>query len=520
MSEAAAAASTTATAQKKKKKFNVPTAFTILFIITILAVIATWCIPAGKYAKLSYVPDSGQLMITQPDGSTEMLEATQEALEANPETAGMAVQVSKFVDGSITKPISIPGTYTELPSKSKGLDEITLSMVRGTIDGVDIMVFIFVLGGLIGVVNLSGAFEAGLHALTKKTKGREFLLVFLVSVFMLVGGTTCGLEEEAVAFYPILVPIFLALGYDSIICVGAIFLAGSMGTTFSTINPFAAVIASNAAGINFLEGIGWRTAGLIVGGIAVIAYLYWYSKKIKADPSFSYTYEDREHFAELYAVRASGTGHDFNWRKKAILILFVAAFVIMVYGVMALHWWFPQMAGSFLLIAIICMIISGKNEKECTEAFTAGSASLVGVSLIIGLARGINLILDEGLISDTILYWASNAVAGMPGPIFVVMVMLVFFLLGFIVPSSSGLAVLAMPIFAPLADAVGIDRYTIVCAYNWGQYAMLYLAPTGLVMATLQMLDMKYQHWLKFVTPMVIFLLVFGSGMLIAQTLV
>ena len=178
------------------------------------------------------------------------------------------------------------------------------------------------------------------------------------------------------------------------------------------------------------------------------------------------------------------------------------------------------MAGSFLLIAIICMIISGKNEKECTEAFTAGSASLVGVSLIIGLARGINLILDEGLISDTILYWASNAVAGMPGPIFVVMVMLVFFLLGFIVPSSSGLAVLAMPIFAPLADAVGIDRYTIVCAYNWGQYAMLYLAPTGLVMATLQMLDMKDQHWLKFVTPMVIFLLVFGSGMLIAQTLV
>ena len=160
MSEAAAAAPTASATQKKKKKFNVPTAFTILFIITILAVIATWCIPAGKYAKLSYVPDSGQLMITQPDGSTEMLEATQEALEANPETAGMAVQVSKFVDGSITKPISIPGTYTELPSKSKGLDEITLSMVRGTIDGVDIMVFIFVLGGLIGVVNLSGAFEA------------------------------------------------------------------------------------------------------------------------------------------------------------------------------------------------------------------------------------------------------------------------------------------------------------------------------------------------------------------------
>ena len=103
---------------------------------------------------------------------------------------------------------------------------------------------------------------------------------------MVLGGTTCGLEEEAVAFYPILVPIFLALGYDSIICVGAIFLAGSMGTTFSTINPFSVVIASNAAGVNFTQGIEWRIAGCVVGAIVVIAYLYWYSRKIKADPTF------------------------------------------------------------------------------------------------------------------------------------------------------------------------------------------------------------------------------------------
>ncbi len=109
---------------------------------------------------------------------------------------------------------------------------------------------------------------------------------------MAVGGTTCGLEEEAVAFYPILVPIFLALGYDSIVCVGAIFLAASMGTTFSTINPFSVVIASNAAGIVFTEGILWRTFGLVVGTATVIGYLYWYCKRLKADPGFSYTYED------------------------------------------------------------------------------------------------------------------------------------------------------------------------------------------------------------------------------------
>ena len=350
-------------------------------------------------------------------------------------------------------------------------------------------------------------------------------LVFAVSVFMVVGGTTCGLEEEAVAFYPILCPVFIALGYDSIICVGAIFLAGSMGTTFSTINPFSSVIASNAAGIQFTDGIWWRAAGCLVGGVVVILYLYWYANKIKKNPKASLTYEDREKFNKQWAVDVGDSAGDFTWRKKVTLILFVSAFVLMVYGVMQLGWWFPDMAASFLAITIVIMFIvtTGKErlkEKQLVDAFTDGASSLVGVSLIIGLARGINTIMNEGKISDTLLEGASNLVQGMNGPVFIVMMMLIFFVLGFVVPSSSGLAVLAMPIMAPLGDSVGIERFIIVCAYQWGQYAMLFLAPTGLVMATLQMLDMKFSAWLKFVWPMVVFVLGFGGVMLVAQVLV
>ena len=165
-------------------------------------------------------------------------------------------------------------------------------------------------------------------------------------------------------------------------------------------------------------------------------------------------------------------------------------------------------------------MLTGLDEKTVVDSFINGASSLVGVSLIIGLARGVNLIMEEGFISDTLLYWASNAVQGMEGAVFIIMMMVIFFLLGFIVPSSSGLAVLAMPILAPLADTVGIDRSIIVSAYNCGQYAMLYLAPTGLVMATLTMLDMKYTHWLKFVLPMVGFLFVFGGALLVIQVMV
>lgn len=507
---------------RRKRRLSFPTAFTILFAITIIAVVATWLIPAGAYSKLAYLPDSGELQITSPTGESRTIPATQEDMAADPILQDMQVDVEQFLNGSITKPISIPGTYESLPQNPMGIADITYAMAQGTVNGADIMVFILILGGLIGVVNLSGAFEAGLVRLTKKTKGREFLLVFIVSILMVLGGTTCGLEEEAVAFYPILVPIFLALGYDSIVCVGAIFLAGSMGTTFSTINPFSVVIASNAAGVNFTEGMGWRIVGCAVGAIVVVSYLWWYCRKIKRNPEASYTWSDREKFQELYATHSGdeSTTPAFDWRKKLILILFVAGFPVMVWGVMTYHWSFPQMGASFLAIAIIIMFISGKPEKEVVNAFIEGSSSLVGVSLIIGLARGINMIMEQGLISDTLLYWSSNLVAGMHGPVFILMMMVVFFLLGFIVPSSSGLAVLAMPILAPLADTVGIDRSIVVSAYNWGQYAMLYLAPTGLVMATLQMLDMKYTHWLRFVTPMVVFLFLFGGGLLVAQVLV
>lgn len=501
------------------KKLRMPGAFTILFVLTIVAIGLTWIIPAGQFSKISYDEPSKKLMITTPDGKQDLVPATQEELKK----LNIKIDVNEFTSGAITKPVSIPDTYQRLEQRAKGISDLPTSMVQGTIESVDIVIFILVLGGMIGVVKASGAFESGLVALTKKTKGHEFILIFLTSILMILGGTFVGLEEEAVAFYPILVPAFIAMGYDSIVCVGAIFLSSSIGTAFSTINPFSVVIASNAAGINFTEGLGFRIFGCAAGAVFVIGYLYWYSKKVKADPSFSYTYEDSAEFKRIWSMK-SDEGKPFNTKNKIVLLLFVAAFPLMVWGVMSQGWWFPKMASSFLTITIIIMFLTGlgKNslsEKEVVDAFVEGASSLVGVSLIIGLARGVNAIMNDGLISDTILNYLSNLVAHSNGVIFIIIMMFIFFVLGFVVPSSSGLAVLAMPIFAPLADSVHIPRFVIVTAYQFGQYAMLFLAPTGLIMATLQMLDMKYSHWFKFVMPVVLFLLIFGGGILVTEVL-
>lgn len=510
--------------KKKKHRFTFPGAFTILFVLTIIAVAATWVVPAGKYDKLAYDKASNSLVVTKAEAkegdAQEKLPATQASLEK----LHVKIDINQFTSGAITKPVSIPDTYKRLKANPQGIWDIPDSMVNGTIEAVDIIVFILVLGGMIGVVKRTGSFEAGLLALTKKTKGREFLMIFAVAVFMILGGTSCGLEEEAVAFYPILCPIFIALGYDSIVCVGAIFLAGSMGTTMSTINPFSVVIASNAAGTVFTEGLWWRVFTLVVGAIVVIAYLYWYSNKVKVNPRFSYSWEEHEEFNQQWKLDTD-KHVQFTYKRMIILFLFVIAFPIMVYGVMRQGWWFPTMAAMFLSITIIIMLLAvvGEDrltEKQVVDAFSEGSASLVAVSLIIGLARGINRVMEQGLISDSLLEGSTQLVKGMSGPIFILMMLLIFFLMGFVVPSSSGLAVLSMPIMAPLADTVGIPRWIIVCAYQWGQYAMLYLAPTGLVMATLQMLNMKFSHWLRFVWPMVVFVLGFGGITLVVQVLI
>ena len=476
--------------EKKKRKFSFPSAFTILFIVTIIAVICTWFVPAGQYSKLLYDSESGKLEMTTPTGEVSELDATQQTLDE----LGVKIDIDQFTSGAITKAVSIPGTYEGLDPHPVSLADIPYSMVWGVIDGIDVMVFILCLGGLIGVVKVTGAFESGLSALTKKTKGREFLLVFGVSVFMIFGGTMCGLEEEAVAFYPILAPIFIALGYDSIVVVGAIFMAGSIGTTFSTVNPFSAVIASNAAGTVFTEGIAVRAFALVVGAIVFLLYLHWYAKKVQADPKFSYSYEDRDKFNAQWELNDNtAAAHEFTLRKKIVLVIFVAAFVLMIIGVMNLGWWFPQMAAEFVTLAILVMFIGGTGkdgvgEAKMVDAFGSGASSLVPVALI-GLARGVNHVLTEG--HDQRHHAERRlepggrherpSVRGVPAAH--------LFVLGFVVPSSSGLAVLAMPIFAPLADTVGIPAGS-----SWPPTSSASTpcstSPTGLVIA-LQMLDMK-----------------------------
>ena len=375
--------------------------------------------------------------------------------------------------------------------------------------------------GLIGIINKTGAFTAGINALSHKAAGKESLLIIIISTLVAIGGTSFGLAEETIAFYPIIVPIFIAAGYDALVAIATIYLGSCIGTMASTVNPFSTVIASNTAGIDFTQGMILRFVMLIVGLIICIVYTIRYGEKVKKDPSSSYIYSQKEELERQFlSNNKDEDAPKFTLSRKMILIIFAAAFVVMVYGVKELGWWFEEMTALFILVTFIMIFFAKLSEKEFVSEFMNGAADLLGVAIIIGLARGVTIIMENGMISDTILNSLSSSVARMNGVVFSTFIFFVYIVLGFFISSSSGLAVLSMPIMAPLADVVGISRDVIVSAYQFGQGIMSFITPTGLILASLAMVNVTYDKWLKFVLPLVIIIGILAIVMLAIGVLI
>lgn len=483
----------------KKKGLTFPSAFTVLFIVLIFAAVLTYIVPAGSYQRLEYVSEGDQFKITDVDGKEKMIPASEQVLQK----MGISIPYQSFKDGSIHKPVAIPGTYEKIDQKPQGLIALLKAPIQGVTDTMGIIIFILMIGGNVGLLNATGAFDAGIASLSRKTKGKEFLLVAIISTIIAVGGTTFGLAEETIAFYPILMPIFIASGYDAIVCIAAIYMGSSIGTMFSTVNPFCVVIASNAAGINFSTGLWWRVISLVIAQALTVIYIYRYAKKVQKNPEKSLIAEDMPRITQRFLQNQNENETvPFDWRRIVMLIVFFGSFPIMIWGVSTQEWWFEELSTLFMTAAIINMCISGLGEKKAIGTFMSGAADLISVALIVAVARGINMIMDNGMISDTLLYGASNMISHMSGVLFSSVQMVLFSILGIFIPSSSGLATLSMPIVAPLADTVHVGRDIVVSAYSYGQGWMAFITPTGLILATLEMVDVTYDKWLKFILPL------------------
>ena len=485
------------------KKISFPTAHSILLIIAGLVAILTWLVPAGQYDRLSYNKETNSFHCNHL-GNDKIVVANQNTLDS----LNIEIPIEKFTNGDIWKPISIPGTYHKLDPSPQGIIAFIKSPLKGIMGVSDIILLVLIIGGLIGIVNATGAFEAGISWLAAVLKGKEYVLIILVTTLIAIGGTTFGLAEETIAFYPILIPVFLAAKYDAIVPLASIYVGSAMGTMASTVNPFSTIIASDAAGINWTAGINGRFVMLTLGLLICISYIIWYAQKVKKDPTKSIIFDQKEEIEKLFGnMITSNNISKLNLRLRLILLVFVLCFIIMIYGVSKLDWWFLEMTSVFFVGTIVIGFIARIKERIFVDTFVKGATELLGVAFIIGIARGITILMEDGLISDTILYYSSNLTHGMNKGFFINTMLYTYGGLSFFIPSSSGMAVLTMPIMSPLGDGLGVAREYIVNAYQYGMGLFAFINPTGLILASLAIVKVGYDKWLRFISPLVLMLL-------------
>jgi uncharacterized ion transporter superfamily protein YfcC len=480
-----------------------PSAQSILLIITAFVAILTWVIPAGQYASLTY-DKSEDIFIKTLNGQAEKLPATLETLK----TLNVQIPLQSFTSGAIYKPISIPGTYKAVEAKPQGFFEFVQAPIKGIIETADIIFLVLIIGGMVGVVEKSGAFSAGIKWLSKVLEGREYLLIICTTSLIALGGSTFGFGEETIAFLPILIPVFLAARYDALVAIACVFLGSQVGVMASTTNPFSTIIASDAAGIVWTTGLNGRIAMFVICISITIIFILRYAKKVRTDPSQSVIFDQKKQIEKLFEVNADLKVPRLTSRLKLILLIFLICFVVMVCGVIALNWWFVEMTTVFLFGAILIGFIARMKEVVFINAFMKGAGGLLSVAFIIGFARGISILMSDGLISDTILYQAGSITEGMEKGIFINALFVVYNFISFFVSSTSGTAVLTIPIIAPLADTVGIGREVIVNAFQFGHGLFNLINPAGLILAFLGVAQIRFDRFLKFIWPLLAMLAV------------
>ena len=479
------------------KKLKFPTPYTVLMLVIVLAATLTFFLPSGSYSSLQYDKTQDAFLVRTTD-SAYTLPATQKNLNQ----LGIAIQLNKFKEEKIKKPIAIPNTYVQTAPHPQGAQAVLFAPIKGIYDSIEVILFVLVLGGFIGVFNSSGALNSGVGYLAHKLKGRERILIILLTILLAFGGTSFGLAEETLAFYPMLVPIFLAAGYDLMVPLAVIYIGSNVGSMASTTNPFAVIIASDAAGVDWTSGLIIRLIALALCVLISIIYIIRYAEKVRKDPKKSIVYGVP--LPQIYAGNQPQTTAQLQWRTKIELLIFSISFLVMIIGVSQWEWWFQEMTALFLVASVLIAIFQRCGEEAFVAHFVAGARDLLGVAFIIGIARGVSFILNDGQISGTILNYATHWVQGMSPMLFLPMLLLVFGFLSLFIASSSGMAVLTMPIIGALASVVGVDGHKVVSAYLFGMGIMSFLTPTGLILPSLAMVNINYKQWLRFCTPLVL----------------
>ncbi len=494
------------------KKRNLPAPLAILMIVVVAAAMGTWVIPAGQYNKLSAAEGNTAFIISSPAGPVT-LPFSQHTLDS----LSIKIALQKFAGGDIRKPISVPGSYQPLQKNPQGFIKMLQAPVKGITDSIDIILFILFIGGFMYVFNETGAIVKGIEYLAHRMKGREpILMVLLIFIFSFLRASY-GMEEESLVFIPILVPLFLAAGYDLLVPVAIVFGGTSVGGIAAFTNPFSTIIASNAAGINWMDGLYERLLLFVIATGFMAWYVVRYAAKVKKNPAASLVLQIDGAVQPPYdtTIQQHSSMPVLTAKTKALLYIYGATFISMVAGIVWLNWWTLEMSALFLAVSILVAVITRMNNKKFVEEFIKGAASLLSVAFIVGIARGVTIVLNDGLVTDSILFYASGLVKNLSPAVLIVVLLLFYLFFSLFISSTSGMAALTMPIIGALAIIVNIPGREIVNTYLYGMNIMFFLSPTSMALPSLALVNVGYKTWMRFIRPVLIILLILCSLFLV-----
>jgi uncharacterized ion transporter superfamily protein YfcC len=397
----------------------------------------------------------------------------------------------------------VAGTYQPVAVD----DEITmapwqflLSITKGMAEAQDIIILIFLVGGVIGVLRKTGAIDAALNRAVVRLGKSPWILIGGCLLLFGAGSFTIGMGEEYVPLIPIIVTMSLAMRMDAVVAMGMVWIPYGIGWACAGINPFGVMIAQNIAGVPLASGIGFRLFMMTVFLAIGFHHLYRYAMKVQRDPSASLVaHIDYSHGFDLPEDIA------FTRRRIAILVVFMIGVVGFVYGAANLHWYIAELNAVFLGIGLAAAIISRMPAGETSRIFLEGAAQMTAPALIVGFARTIAVVLSDGQIIDTVIHSIAGLLEGMSPDIAAIGMLVVQTLTNFFIPSGSGQAFVTMPIMSPLATLTDVPQQTAVLAYQFGDGFTNMVVPTSaLVMGALALGKVPYTAWLKFVGPLLV----------------
>lgn len=451
--------------KKKKKKKNAAglNAFVLMFIIVMVISVLTFLVPSGEFER------------TEIDGRT----------------------------------VVVPDTFEEVEVENLSLMDIFMSFHTGLVNSADIVFTVFIFGGAIGIMNHTGALDSMIKRLVSIFRDRAYILIsVLVLVFALLG-SLIGLAEETLVYIPIIIPLMIAFRFDAITAVAVVFL-GVLGAGFTSAltNPYTVGVAQTIAELPYMSGWEMRLPIFITFYLVTIWYIIRHANKVKKNPDLA-----------INGSYDANSGVDIDWdykmpmRHLISIIVFALGIGLLIYGVISHGWYVGEISAVILGTGVIMGLISRLKLNEIGEGFVKGARDIAVGALIIGFARAIVIVMEQGYMLDVVLNIASGLLDSLPVEIAAVGMFITQLFINFFVPSGSGQAALTIPVMAPLSDLLGITRQTAVLAFQLGDGIANIIVPTfGVLLAALSIAGISYGKWLKWVLPY--FLIQVGLGII------